>query len=121
MENSKIQKVIGIMLIIFCLSRFLSLSRSGNPSYLIWGSLGIFILTLTFLPKNKYSVQIVLAITMGLIIFSGLILIYTYLFIPIYVSYFEYYLEIGIFIIYTFFFIFVYINKEDPNFLFGEN
>lgn len=94
------------------LTRFLDFSSSGNPSYLITGSMGIIMILLIF-SSYKYLKKIFPLILMGLIIFSGLILVYTYLFRPIYTSSNEYYYAIGTFLIYMVYFAYGHIRRWD--------
>lgn len=102
------------------LIRFFDFSSSGNPSYLVTGSMGIVMILLIFREYKRFN-KIFFLVLMGLIVISGLILIYTYLFNHIYIFSNEYYYAIGTFIIYTIFFVWSYRRREDPKFFFGES
>lgn len=115
-----IQKLLYSIVAMFGIVRIFYFLGTGNPSDLIWVSMGIYLLIILYLTNNKYITQIFILTTLILTIFSGLILVYTYLFLPIYVSTYEYYLAIAIFLIYIFFLIWGYLNKWDSKKLFGE-
>ncbi len=93
------------------LTRFFGFSSSGNPSYLITGSMGILMLVLIFSSyKNFY---ILLFITLGgLILVSGSLLTYIFLIKPNYISN-EYYYAIGTLIIYVFALTYSYLHRMD--------
>ena len=89
---------------------FIIISWTGNPSAWIWGSMAIFFI-LPIFRRYKHFIKIYSLIVIGLIIFSGLILGYTYLFQPIYVSTYPYYIAIGFFLIYMIIFAYYYPRK----------
>lgn len=93
------------------LLRFLDFSSSGNPSYLIIGSWGILLVVLIFRNYKLFN-KIFPLILIGLILFSLLILSYTYLFQPIYVSSFGYYYAIVGFLGYVSIFVYYYLNQN---------
>ena len=101
MNYSKIFRdyVSPIMIAFVFLLSFIAISETGNPVAWIWGSIVIFIIPPIF-SRYKYFIKIYSLIMMGLIIFSGLILGYTYLFKPIYVWTYPFYAAIGYFLIY---------------------
>ncbi|AEG17126.1 hypothetical protein MSWAN_0079 [Methanobacterium paludis] len=119
-NNTKMQ-IVGILSATFFISRSFYFPSTGDPSYLIWGSVGIFILILFFLTNNKYSVKIFFTTSISVMIFSGLMIVYTYLLLPMYASGFVYYFSIGIFLMYTLLFALGCLHKWDPKFLFGES
>ena len=77
----------------------ITISWSGNPSAWIWGSVAVFFI-LTMFSKTRYVKILSPPILICLIIFSGLILGFTFLVQSIYVSTYQYYIAIGIFLFY---------------------
>lgn len=102
------------------LVRFFDFSSSGNPSYLVTGSMGIVMILLIFREYKRFN-KIFFLTLIGLIVISGLIFICTYLFKYIYIFSNEYYYAIGTFSIYTIFFVWSYHRREVPRFFFGES
>ena len=92
---------------------FMSLGylSSGNPLDLFYVIIGIFLLLPLFFSRNKYFSKILSIVVMCLIITSGLILIYTYLFKPLYALNWDYYASIGVFILYIILFVYYYPRK----------
>lgn len=114
--NTYLNYILPVMASIFFLSKFFDFSSSGNPSYLIWGFLGILSI-LTIFREYKYFFEIYSLILISLIIFSGLILGYTYLFKSVYVQSLEYYVAVGFFIFFIVYFVYSYHRKSylDPS------
>lgn len=107
--KNKIQICITfVMAIIFLLELRHFFLGSGNPSYLVIGSVGIFLL----ISFPKYMNKRVLYILIVFILFSGLILSYTYLFKPIFVQTNEYNFAIAIYITNIILFIVAYKNRD---------
>ena len=98
MNYSEIYRVYVYPIIIaFCsLLSFIVISWTGNPSAWIWGSMAIFFILPVF-RRYKYFIKIYSLVVLSLIVFSGLILVYTYLYYPTYVSNYPYYSAIGYF------------------------
>lgn len=93
------------------LARSFDYFSSGNPSDLIWVSLGLFIILPLFIRKNKYCAKILFTFFMCIITTTGLILIYTYLFEPLYVLTLTYCASIAFFVLYIIIFIYYYPRK----------
>lgn len=98
------------------LFRFISYSISGDPLNLILSFMGLIMILPPLLIRNKYYNKIFSSVVLGIIIFSGLILGYTYLYLPMYVFSIEYITSIGFFIIYLVLFVYYY-PKEWKGFL----
>lgn len=109
-KNNYNKYFFGIVGILF-LFMSQSYSSSGNPLDLFYVTVGIFFLLPVFFIGNKYFSRILSIVVMCLIIISGLILIYTYLFKPLYVHNGDYYASIGVFIVYLILFVYYYPRK----------
>lgn len=82
------QDIFKILIFLIAISlsfRLLYFLGSGNPSYLVSGSVGIILLVSIFGPKYFFFDKL-LPILIGAILFLGLILSYIYIFDPIYAS-----------------------------------
>ncbi len=104
----KFRDITFLIAILFLLQLAPFFLGSGNPSYLVIGSVGIFLL----ISIPKYMNKRVLYILIVFILFSGLILSYTYIFKPIFVQTYEYNFAIVIFIINVILFIVAYKNRD---------
>lgn len=111
MKNDISNYIIFIIAIPF-LFRLLHVLGSENPSYLVTGSIGIILLMSIFSPKyfNKQFLHILICY----ILFSGLILSYTYLFEPMYVSSDEYYYAIWALLFNIVLFAYFYLRRNNP-------
>lgn len=85
-------------------SRLFGFTSSGNPSYLVTGSMGILVILLIFRNYKIFNTILPMAL-MSLVIFSGLILSYIYILEPIYVSSNEFIYAIGTLLLYVIFFL----------------
>lgn len=114
MNYNNLWNFIYFLVAIPFLARFFGFSSSGNPLYLVTGSMGI-ILLLLILRGRKYFNKILFLVLIALIIVSGIIIGYVYLFKPIYTPSSEYYYAIGTLIIYIISLIYAYSHKKDLN------
>lgn len=112
MKNNILNFLFVLIAITFLLKlpQFLS---SGNPSYLVTGSIGIILLISIFSPKYFNFDELFSHILIGAILFSGLILSYTYLFESTYVSSAEFFYAIAAFLMYILFFVYYYMRGKD--------
>lgn len=81
--------------------------KDGNPLHLIVASIGIPLIILIFIITEKF-VKIFLATMMCLIVFTGVLIIYTTIYLPNYTFSLQYDLSLVILITYTLIFIFSY-------------
>jgi hypothetical protein len=104
--------IISILIITSLFSKFFDFQTSRNPLYLIYGSLGVFyvLMLISIFTRVKKIFPLILLVLM---IFSGLTIIYTYLFQTITISSLEYFYGIGTFLIYLIgFSLIVYLKKS---------
>lgn len=99
----------GILALIGSLLIFLN---SKSPLQLFIGSLGIFgILIGIFVNQGFYNKTFYLAF-LGLIAFQGLILIYTFIFTPVYATETIFYFDVGLSVFYAFIFAYSILKDE---------
>jgi len=115
------QKRYRLITILYILIGFQILSyainylKDGNPLHLVVASVGIPLIILIFI-ITEHFIKIFLATIMCLILFSGVIITYTTLYLPSYTFSLQYDLAIVIFIGYIVLFIFSYKFKDKSNF-----
>ena len=105
MDRNEYYKYFFCLVGILFLFMSISYSSSGNPLDLFYVTVGIFFLLPLFFSR------ILSIVVMCLIITSGLILIYTYLFKPLYALNGNYYASIGVFMLYIIIFVYYYPRK----------
>jgi hypothetical protein len=83
----------------------------GNFLFLVWGA-APFLSVIAVLRESKYYMEIYFVILTILVIVSGFVLSYVYIFMPKYTSSVEYYLSMTAFLLYLIFLIYGLIYRE---------
>lgn len=116
MRSELILVPLGIIEIIFSIS---GVFISKSPLYLFVSSFGAFLILLGLFGR-KYYINIFYRGFFGVIIFQGLILAYTYLFTPVYVTEALFYFSLLFFVFFVIFFVYMFTQRRNGEGLIKE-